>query len=71
VVSGYAPAPGRLVLFLEGGYELDALRRSVAATLGALVGSPEPAEAVSSGGPGTEQLEAVASRRRESLDQMT
>ncbi len=43
VVAGYAPAPGRLVLFLEGGYELGALRASVAATLGALVGAgPAP-----------------------------
>jgi acetoin utilization deacetylase AcuC-like enzyme len=37
-VAGYAPRDGRLVLFLEGGYDLDALRTSVAATLGALAG---------------------------------
>jgi len=70
VVSGYAPTPGRLVLFLEGGYQLDALRASVAATLGALVDSPEPVEPPSAGGPGSEQLDAVATRRREALDQM-
>ncbi|HEY5097768.1 MAG TPA: histone deacetylase [Acidimicrobiales bacterium] len=70
LVSGYAPTPGRLLLFLEGGYQLDALRASVAATLGALVGSPEPVESPSSGGPGREQLDAVATRRREGLDQM-
>lgn len=68
VVAGYAPAPGRLVLFLEGGYELGALRRSVAATLGALVGEAGADEPPSSGGPGMEQLEAVASRRHEALD---
>ncbi len=31
--ASYAPAPGRLVLFLEGGYDLDALREGVAATM--------------------------------------
>ena len=71
LVSGYAPTPGRLVLFLEGGYELDALRTSVAATLGALVGATEPVEPPSSGGPGMEQLDAVATRRREGLDRMS
>ena len=35
VVAGYAPGPGRTVLFLEGGYDLAALRSSVSATLGA------------------------------------
>jgi acetoin utilization deacetylase AcuC-like enzyme len=70
LVSGYAPTPGRLVLFLEGGYQLDALRASVAATLGALVGWPEPVEPPSSGGPGAEQLDTVATRRREGLDQL-
>jgi acetoin utilization deacetylase AcuC-like enzyme len=34
-VSAYAPRPGRLAVFLEGGYDLEALRSSVAATLGA------------------------------------
>jgi acetoin utilization deacetylase AcuC-like enzyme len=68
VVSGYAPTTGRLVLFLEGGYELGALRSSVSATLGALVGAEEPDEPPSSGGPGLEQLEAVATRRTQALD---
>ncbi len=53
VVAGYAPAPGRLVLFLEGGYDLAALRSSVAASLGRLVGAPALREPATSGGPGT------------------
>ena len=68
LVSGYAPTPGRLVLFLEGGYDFDALRTSVAATLGALVGARGTEEERSSGGPGMEQLDSVATRRQEGLD---
>jgi acetoin utilization deacetylase AcuC-like enzyme len=67
VVAGYAPSPGRTILFLEGGYQLDALRGSVAATLGALVGSPMPVEPPTSGGPGTDQLGAIAEARRRQL----
>jgi acetoin utilization deacetylase AcuC-like enzyme len=68
VVAGYAPGAGRLVLFLEGGYDVGALRSSVSATLGALVGAGSPDEAPSTGGPGMEQLDAVAVRRQEGLD---
>jgi len=68
VVAGYAPAPGRLVLFLEGGYDLGALRASVAATLGALVDGGEPVEASSSGGPGMDQLDQIAVRRGRALN---
>ncbi len=60
IVRGYAPNAGRLAVFLEGGYDLDALRASTAATLGALVGASSPAEAPTSGGPG---IEAVARAR--------
>jgi acetoin utilization deacetylase AcuC-like enzyme len=52
VVRGYAPAAGRLAFFLEGGYDLDALRASAAATLGAIVGAGAPVEPPTSGGPG-------------------
>jgi acetoin utilization deacetylase AcuC-like enzyme len=55
-----APGPGRLVVFLEGGYDLQALRASVTATLGPLVGEPARAvEPATSGGPGGEVVEAV------------
>jgi acetoin utilization deacetylase AcuC-like enzyme len=48
-----APQPGRTIVFLEGGYDLDAVRDSVAATLPALVGArARPVEAPTSGGPG-------------------
>src|SRR5579885_2896192 len=60
-VLATAPAPGRTVLFLEGGYDLEALRLSVGATLGALTGTDYRPEAATSGGPGAEAL-AVARR---------
>ena len=56
-VARYAPGPGRLAVFLEGGYDLDALRASVAATIGSLVGAQVDAEAQTSGGPGAEAVE--------------
>jgi acetoin utilization deacetylase AcuC-like enzyme len=56
-VSGFTPGPGRMILFLEGGYDLDALRMSVGATLGALLGSSYRPEPPSSGGPGGEMIE--------------
>jgi acetoin utilization deacetylase AcuC-like enzyme len=43
---------GRTVVFLEGGYDLDAVARSTAATVGALVGEVVRPEAASTGGPG-------------------
>ena len=51
-VAAFAPAPGRLVVFLEGGYDLNALRDSVAATVGTLAGLGERREPATSGGPG-------------------
>ena len=68
VVAGYAPTSGRLALFLEGGYDVGALRASVAATLGALVGAGGPDEAPSSGGPGMQQIGEIAARRQQALD---
>jgi len=61
-VASFAPSPGRLALFLEGGYDLGALRASVAATLGALAGAEHVPELPTSGGPG---LEAVAVAKEE------
>ena len=60
-MRGFAPEPGRLAFFLEGGYDLDAIRASVAATLGSLTGSDHAVEAPTTGGPGAE---AVARARR-------
>jgi len=57
-VAALAPATGRLVLFLEGGYDLDAVRRSVGATLAALEGADYRPEPASSGGPGPGVVDA-------------
>jgi acetoin utilization deacetylase AcuC-like enzyme len=59
---GLVPS-GRSVFFLEGGYDLEGLRDSVAGTVAALAGEqlrPEPATA---GGPGSVIVEAVRRRR--------
>lgn len=55
--------PGRLIAFLEGGYDLGALRDSVAASLPGLIGAPRvvvEGEEPTAGGPGTTVVEAVA-----------
>jgi len=56
IVSGFAPRAGRLAFFLEGGYDLGALRSSVAATAGAIVGSDHPVDPPTQGGPGAEAV---------------
>lgn len=53
-----APA-GRSVVFLEGGYDLDAVADSTAATLAAMSGVEHRPEAITTGGPGTEVIAAV------------
>jgi len=69
IVAGYAPEPGRLIVFLEGGYDVDALRSSVGAALGRLVGAPGPGadEAPTSGGPGSEFVDHAAAMRHATL----
>src|SRR5439155_20769883 len=62
-VAGYAPAPGRLILFLEGGHDLDALKSSVGATLAALADVPYRPEPATSGGPGAKVVEAARQQR--------
>ncbi len=73
-VSAYAPRPGRLVMILEGGYDLAGLRTSVAATLGALTGADpagtarEPGgEPPTSGGPGVEFVDLASKARARAL----
>jgi acetoin utilization deacetylase AcuC-like enzyme len=68
-VSESAPAPGRVVLFLEGGYDLQAVRRSTAATLGALLGDPGEPEAPTFGGPGTEAVRTAARDAKRAVDE--
>ena len=61
-VAGLVP-PGRTILFLEGGYDLDAIAASSAACAGALVGVDVelPAgEEPTTGGPGMDVVDEVA-----------
>ncbi len=62
-IAACAPRPGRLALFLEGGYDLGAVRRSVAATLGALLGADVETEPPTKGGPGAEAVTHAQSER--------
>src|SRR5262245_34658965 len=59
-VASFAPEPGRLVAFLEGGYDLDALSRCVAATVAAMAGVVVDTERPTSGGPGREAVHRAA-----------
>jgi acetoin utilization deacetylase AcuC-like enzyme len=56
VALSFAPRPGRMALFLEGGYDLGALKGSVTATLSAMLGGEHVCEPPSSGGPGSEMV---------------
>jgi len=57
-LCAFAP-PGRRLVFLEGGYDLQALADSAAASLGALAGIAHRPEAPTSGGPGDEVVDAA------------
>jgi acetoin utilization deacetylase AcuC-like enzyme len=57
-ISALGPA-GRTIVFLEGGYDLDALRDSVAATVTTLVGAPVRPEPATSAGPGRRVVHAA------------
>jgi acetoin utilization deacetylase AcuC-like enzyme len=60
---GLAPGPGRVVVFLEGGYDLTALTDCVAATLPVLLGAaPAPSEAPTANGPGRQVVDAAQQR---------
>jgi acetoin utilization deacetylase AcuC-like enzyme len=63
-VLPYAP-PGHRLLFLEGGYDLEALRDSVAASLAAVLGTEHRPEPSSSGGPGADVVERTLRHRYE------
>ncbi len=57
----FAPQDSRTVLFLEGGYDLNALRHSVGATVNALLGGTKTFEAPTHGGPGDHVVRAALS----------
>jgi acetoin utilization deacetylase AcuC-like enzyme len=70
VVREFAPGPGRLALFLEGGYNPLSLASSVEATLAALLGVPGHGPAPTSGGPGLPQLRADGTARLRAIDRV-
>src|SRR5690606_4566628 len=51
--------PGKRLAFLEGGYDLQALRDSTAAALSALAGDGQHPEAPTGGGPGRDMVTAA------------
>jgi acetoin utilization deacetylase AcuC-like enzyme len=67
-VAEFAPSPGRLAFFLEGGYDLAALRASVGATLSAVLGGVGAAEGTSSGGPGIDQVRRAGLERAVAIE---
>jgi acetoin utilization deacetylase AcuC-like enzyme len=64
-VASYAPGPARLIAFLEGGYDLAALRRSVTATVSTMAGATVHEEPPTTGGPGREAVAVAARVHRE------
>jgi acetoin utilization deacetylase AcuC-like enzyme len=70
LVSEFTPRPGRLALFLEGGYNPVSLESSVEATLGALLGAGGRPPAPTSGGPGLAQLQADRAERLRAIDRV-
>jgi acetoin utilization deacetylase AcuC-like enzyme len=60
--------PGRRLVFLEGGYDLQALADSTAACLGALAGVVHHPERPSSGGPGSHVIGAAQRVQSAALD---
>ena len=68
IVREFAPGPGRLALFLEGGYNPDALRSSVEATLAPLLGLSHHPPAPTYGGPGLAELREDRAERLRAID---
>jgi acetoin utilization deacetylase AcuC-like enzyme len=69
IVQGFTPRPGRLALFLEGGYNQAALQKSMTDTLGALLGLPTDPTAPTSGGAGMDEISAAVSIRHRAEEQ--
>jgi acetoin utilization deacetylase AcuC-like enzyme len=65
-VAGLA-TPRRVALFLEGGYNVEALRDSVAATLSTLLGGDHVAEPATNGGAGMDEVTRTQSERHVAL----
>lgn len=67
-VTNHAPRPGRVVMFLEGGYDLGALRSSLHATLSAALKDPYRTEAPSTGDRDTEHVSRLQQARRFAIE---
>jgi acetoin utilization deacetylase AcuC-like enzyme len=67
-VAQCAPRAGRVVAYLEGGYDLRALALSAGATVAALAGSSWTPEPPTSGGPGRAAVAAVKRLRERALE---
>ncbi|HEV3186551.1 MAG TPA: histone deacetylase [Acidimicrobiales bacterium] len=68
-VGGFAPRAGRVALFLEGGYDLNALRSSVHASLSSLLGETrDVVEPSSTGGPGSDHVTRLQRERQVALE---
>jgi acetoin utilization deacetylase AcuC-like enzyme len=61
--------PGRRLVFLEGGYDLDALADSTAAALAALAGDRLHTEAPTGGGPGRDVVTAARMVHRRAVQE--
>jgi acetoin utilization deacetylase AcuC-like enzyme len=61
--------PGRRLVFLEGGYDLEALSSSSAACLGALAGADVRPEPATSGVAGRDVVTAALKIRRRTHDE--
>jgi acetoin utilization deacetylase AcuC-like enzyme len=70
VVNEFVPAPGRMALFLEGGYNPLALESSVKATLAPLLGLHHHPPAPTYGGPGMTQLREDRTERLRAIDRV-
>ncbi len=68
MVNEFAPRPGRLALFLEGGYNQIALQLSVTDTLGALLDLPAHPSAPTYGGPGMNEVRLAVSERHRAIE---
>jgi acetoin utilization deacetylase AcuC-like enzyme len=69
-IAPLAPGPGRVIAFLEGGYDLRALSLSAGATVAAMAGHRYRPEPPTSGGPGREQVEWWVELRQRARDSM-
>jgi acetoin utilization deacetylase AcuC-like enzyme len=68
LVNEFTPRPGRLALFLEGGYHQMALKLSVTDTLGGLLDLPTHPAAPTYGGPGMNEVRLAVSERRRAME---